>query len=145
MTTNNNIPSIRRRLSVAAMLAAAAAGALGLVPSAHAEPNNGGEWDIQTYDNCLDDWALNNPVGRPGDPIPQSVVQQCCAKSGGVWVIHGSSGKCEAQPAAGSSTPQPGATVILPPDAGQTQLGPTQPPPATANLHPGLNTRAGIQ
>jgi hypothetical protein len=36
MTTNNNIPSRRRRLSVAAMLVAA--GALGLLPSATLKP-----------------------------------------------------------------------------------------------------------
>ena len=108
---------------IGAVVLVSGTGWVGLVPSAQAEPNNGGEWDIQTYDNCLDEWAINNPGGPPLPP--QSVQQDCCAKSGGVWVIHGPSGKCEAQPAAATSTPAPplpGATVILPPGS-NTRLG----------------------
>jgi hypothetical protein len=116
----------RRPLLLAAVIAGvvlvSGTGSVGLGPSAQAEPNDGGEWDIQTYDNCLDEWAINNPGGPPLPP--QSVQQGCCAKSGGVWVIHGPSGKCEAQPAAATSTPAPplpGATVM--PPGSNTRLG----------------------
>ena len=95
------------------------------VPSVRAEPNNGGEWDLQWYEGCIDNWVLGNPdYVKAGDPIPEGVYHNCCTISGGMW--NAGAHKCEAPPANGASSsgqrPPPSRIVPLPP--GATQLNP---------------------
>jgi hypothetical protein len=132
MTTDNRqTVHASTKIGRSLLLAAASAafvlmpGSLGLAPNAHAEPNNGGEWDIQAYDNCLDDWAVKNgDAVAPGDPIPEGVQRGCCTYSGGVWLP--GAHKCGAPAAAATSTrpaPPPGASIIPHPGEDQPVAG----------------------
>ena len=98
------------------------ASSLVFVPAVHAEPNNGGEWDLQWYEGCIDNWVLGNPSAvKAGDPIPEGVYHNCCTISGGIWNY--GAHKCEAPPAKPESSGQrPTRAANLPPDA--TQLNP---------------------
>ena len=130
MTTDNCLTvSTSTKAGRSILLAAVGAafvlmpGSLGLVSSAHAEPNNGGEWDIQAYDNCLNDWALRNPGGVPpgSTTIPEGVYQGCCTYSGGVWLP--GAHKCGA-PTPGAATsprPKPPTSATILPRPGENQ------------------------
>ncbi|WP_418002570.1 hypothetical protein ACNO8X_21130 [Mycobacterium sp. PDNC021] len=111
-------------VAVGAFVVVPTVGSFVPLPNVHAEPNNGGEWDIQWYDGCIDNWVLGNPdYVKAGDPIPEGVYHNCCTISGGIWNY--GAHKCEAPPATGASSGQrtpPTRTANLPP--GATQLNP---------------------
>ena len=88
------------------------------------------------YDECMaQPWP-----GPAGPDTRNQMIDSCCAGNG--VLIKGYGDSCYFPP----PTPPPlGATAVLPPDAGQTELGPTQSPPPTVILPPGANTRSGIQ
>lgn len=124
MIANRQIVNTSTKTGRSLLLAAVSAAfvlmpsSLGPVPSAHAEPNNGGEWDINAYDQCLDGFALRNPdVGT----IPEGIYHGCCTYSGGVW--NEAAHKCGA-PTPGAATsprPKPPTSATILPRPGENQ------------------------
>ncbi len=124
-------------VAAAGLIAAAAAlgtSAFGHPGVASAQPNNGGsggEWDIEAYDNCLQ----NARAGYGLDDLTQQYLEDsdhyCCNHSGGVW--NTAQAKCEA-PAADTAGAQPTrqfpgripTTVLLP-----SPSTPEAPPPGS--------------
>ncbi len=148
MTVNHIAASRRRGFAPATLLVAATAAAL-LVGGLHyASPAHADAIGIENaktaqYNACV---STAQSISTPGYSLAEIQVS-CCHSYGGTVYSDGRGNlACVFPTSYGQTTPPPGGTtVILPPDAGQTQLGPTQPPPPTAILHPGSNTRAGIQ
>jgi hypothetical protein len=135
--TSNTTPALWRRITVTAIGASAiAVGVMAMSAPANAQrPTN-----FQGFKQCAESQIKR---GIPG----QQAAFDCCVAWNGTWQGQYPQGYCS-WPAGDmdsiSDRAQPGATVILPPDAEQTQLGPTQPAPS-AIPHPGPDTRAVIQ
>jgi hypothetical protein len=137
-----NIRTASRRLLSAALLSAAVTlgGAThGFLPVAGAAPN----WDIENYDDCLNDIDTNNSV-----EIIIELIKYCCDHSGGVW--QGEQGHtvgqmCAAPAAMGGDGAQPTSpwvpkspidlVPVKPPTLGT-------PPPPAATLTPAVRNRA---
>jgi hypothetical protein len=106
-------PRLRKTTCAALVAAAIAIGntALGFAATASADPNNGGELDVEAYDACMEK-TLRDP-------------DLCCIDAGGV--LKQGDDKCYAPTEDGSpgpprTKPPVGATVILPPGA-NTRVG----------------------
>jgi hypothetical protein len=116
MTINHpaTIPESVRKIAHVALFTAAIAlstTAFGHTAVPIAEPNNGGEWDIEAYDNCMAK-TIRSPIS-------------CCLDSGG-WL--------------GPVAPDGSETCVAPPaaPAGSTQqLNPNLPQPTRETLPPG--------
>ena len=79
-----------RQLLPAALLAATAAfglSAVGSPATASAAPS---EWDIESYDMCMD-----TKIDDPSEKL--AWTRKCCLDSGGVW--NDTMGKCQSPPA----------------------------------------------
>lgn len=150
MTTNHDTQTAappRRRITKTAKLIIAAGaialGAMSLSPATANAEKRGPNGDA--FHDCAMDAFRKFRDGTIDWNSYKSQEEDCCLNLGGTYNEETDECYIDGEPTADRPKPPPGATVILPPDVGQTQLGPTQPPAATANLHPGLNTRAGIQ
>src|ERR1700694_4877800 len=91
-----------------------AATVFGSAATANAEPNNGGEWDIEAYDKCMEQTIRS--------------ADACCISSGG-WIAPDKpdgSPNCMAPPAAPAGSTLPGE-----------QLNPNLPAPTRETLTPG--------
>ena len=91
-----------------------AATVVGSAATANAEPNNGGEWDIEAYDKCMEQTIRS--------------ADACCINSGG-WIAPDKpdgSPNCMAPPAAPAGSTLPGE-----------QLNPNLPAPTRETLTPG--------
>ena len=141
--------SISRRtrpIFSSAVLAATGAallfGGMHYASPAHADRIGGGMARAAQYDACV---LTAQSISVQGYDLA-AIQTSCCNSLGGVVVRMTSGGvKCLFPESIYGQTTPPSGTVILPPDAGQNQLGPTQPPAPIVILPPGSNTRAGIQ
>ena len=137
--TTNHARGWRQIAATAIAAGTMAVGALALTaPAANAQkPTN-----FQGFKQCAEAAVKRGESG-------QAAAFDCCLVWNGTWT--GGTypqGYCSWPDGDMDSVPDravPSGTVILPPDAEQTQLGTTPPQPPTANPHPGSNTRAGIQ
>jgi hypothetical protein len=91
-------PKLNRVKYAAMVLGAAAIAAVpsvGLAAVATAEPPR--SWDIEDYDNCLEDFAwmiMDTSINEQ-----KAIDEYCCVHSGGIFIDDGYLGKCVAPPA----------------------------------------------
>jgi hypothetical protein len=145
MTTNHTAARWRQIAATSAIFFIAAVSvATATATTADARVKNG----IDDFNSCIQE-AVKYRLDHGYDLNMDEIQIGCCAAIGGEirTDADGHFTNCifNSTNEPGHPVVPPGATAILPPDAGQTELGPTRPPEPTAILPPGLNTRTGTQ